>query len=481
MSKLVQGVQVLADEAAAVTEAFEWWNMRPVEPHMEVGKTKECNPKNSLDNQGHVLFSINNNVKNFIYLPSIRLEGDFSVVKADTGLMITDLDDISIINNTADSLFEQVECQINGKEVMDLSASLYPYKAYFENLLSYSQATKDTHLKTVLWQEDYAGTEETIAASQVKKFSFASSDSVEVKIAKLLDFINEVAISDPKKNGYMIRQKWIHNGPVHFITPLHVDLFNIGKFLPPGCNLDVSLAQNKSDFILLGEASKSNVYKIQINNLKMTYRDIKCHEDIIGTQLEMFRTHKMGAVDFNQATVRSYSIDDTRTHYDFLLADGPLPKKIFMGFVKHSASSSCINANPFYFQHCNINNLVWKINGENYPPQSHRPDFSNNNNAKYYNEYRALNDCIGIGFDNRSNGISPEDFKNGNCIFTYDNDPDSCNNYHIHQPVMGSCRVSFDFHIRPSVAMTAIVYMAYDKVFAIDEQKQNPVIKHKTL
>ena len=53
---------------------------------------------------------------------------------------------VSVVNNIFNSLWSSINIRLNGTEITDPSSRWYSYKSYFENLLSYSSATKENIL-----------------------------------------------------------------------------------------------------------------------------------------------------------------------------------------------------------------------------------------------------------------------------------------------------------------------------------------------
>lgn len=53
---------------------------------------------------------------------------------------------MSVVNNIFNSLWSSINIRLNGTEITDPSSRWYSYKSYFENLLSYSSATKENIL-----------------------------------------------------------------------------------------------------------------------------------------------------------------------------------------------------------------------------------------------------------------------------------------------------------------------------------------------
>ena len=98
-----------------------------------------------------------------------------------------DNEDVSIANFAPACLFRQIEIYFNSCQVADLSSPSYPWKHHIENLLSYSDACKNTFLRAEM---------------------FNKQDS--------------------------IRKSWISNSKsCNFSLKPNIDIFNSEKFLPP--------------------------------------------------------------------------------------------------------------------------------------------------------------------------------------------------------------------------------------------------------
>ena len=71
----------------------------------------------------------------------------------------SDLDadtDVGPVNLLMHSLFSDVSVSLNEKLVSP-PTSMYPYRAYIENLLNYEPAAKESHLTGVMWYKDTPG------------------------------------------------------------------------------------------------------------------------------------------------------------------------------------------------------------------------------------------------------------------------------------------------------------------------------------
>ena len=75
--------------------------------------------------------------------------------------------------------------------------------------------------------------------------------------------------------------------------------------------------------------------------------------------------------------------------------DGNLPEQVLVGFVCAESFSGTLSTNPYIFENIKCNYFAFKVNGENYPATAYQPDFETKS-TKYYREYQALLDTIGV-------------------------------------------------------------------------------------
>ena len=125
------------------------------------GKTIEHHMVTALNENNTVFeFVIPSEGQDYTYLPLTRLEGEIQIRRADGTAVVAD-DMVAPINLLSSSLFKQVECELNGVQVADLTSPCYPYKAFIETHCTYGADAKKTHLRAALYHADSTGREET--------------------------------------------------------------------------------------------------------------------------------------------------------------------------------------------------------------------------------------------------------------------------------------------------------------------------------
>ena len=119
----------------------------PIEVEHSIGKAYDLSyrPIASTDGKGPFTFEIPQDPHKFIAAETIRLIGHMRIRKVETDGTVKNIssnDSVSCVNNIFQSLWSQIDVYINGTSITDPSEKWYAYKAYLENLLSYSTASK---------------------------------------------------------------------------------------------------------------------------------------------------------------------------------------------------------------------------------------------------------------------------------------------------------------------------------------------------
>jgi len=142
---------------------------------------------------------------------TLRLSGRVKVVKSSgAGDLDGATDQVSVVNNFFHSLFRSVNIKLNGTELSDPGNNSYPYKSYFEVLLSYSKPTKTGRLQANCFYKDTA-----------EKFDSMTTGSGSSKV-------------ESSNEGFKKRRELIKSSQwLYFSINLHSDLTTLRRFIPP--------------------------------------------------------------------------------------------------------------------------------------------------------------------------------------------------------------------------------------------------------
>ena len=397
------------------------------------GRTIEHHMITALNENNNVFeFVIPSEGHDYTYLPLTRLEGEIEITKSN-GNAITNADLVAPVNLISSALFRQVECDINGFQVADLTSPTYHYKAYLETLITYGIDAKNTHLQAALYEPDTNGSEEVFTA----------------------------ACESFKK-----RRDWIvaHGNKLYFSTPIYIDFFQSHRFLVPGPTIKLKFLKNEDKFCLM---SATNDWKVKVKGLTISTRKLKIHNDITQKHSEII-LRQPAIYPIKQSKIKTYVINAGITAKTLSgVFRGKLPIKAVFGFVKSDAFNGSFATNPYLFQHFEVSYVGFLINGSPYPSRVLQPDFTS---GKCVREYRHFLDNVGISHENESNCISLERYKKNSTLFAYDFSGDLCNGYHKHPTESGFVDIELHFKTALTDNITVVLYATYDEIVEIDGQ-----------
>jgi hypothetical protein len=426
------------DSTELTSHGLDSFSVPPVDTVLKDGKSVYYYPVTSLTDSGPYEFQITKDPEHFIHLPMTRLEGELEI-KTSAGAAVPEADKITVVNLFTQSIFKQVECELNGTEVCDLSTPTYAYKSFIETHLTYGQSAKDTHLYCSMYHKDTPG--------------------------------KETDLGDDNAGG-AARTKRIKNKKINFSQIIHSDFFQCHKYLVPNTDIKLKFIRNDDSFSIIGEAGKS--YKIKVNKLRLLVRKIKIDPGYQQT-LESQLATTPALYNLTQSKIKTFNIPTSTTSLDIPnIIQGNIPRSVHIGFVTSDAFNGVITENPFTFGNHSINNFNIKINGIPVCPTAFQPDFTVDGGA--IREYRWFLDNCGIQHENETNGITYDDFTNNSAFWNFDLTPDLCNSFHLHETKSGSMDVSISFKTALASPLYMIVYACYNSAIAIDSDRNVRVI-----
>ena len=125
--------------------------------------------------------------------------------------------------------------------------------------------------------------------------------------------------------------------------------------------------------------------------------------------------------------------------------------------------------NPFNFQHFGMNSIQLKVGGQLIPAEPLEADFATN---KYKEMYFNLFSQMDNMFDDRGNGITFEDFKNGFCISVFDLTADMEDGEHMELKKRGTVDLKIKFKNPTANAISVICAAEYENVVSITGKEQ---------
>lgn len=429
---------LINDETELTSHGLDVFTVPPVENILKDGKTVYYYPINSVDSKGPFEFVIPKDPDTYTYLPYTRLEGQITLTKADnTALAVAD--NVNIVNLFPQSLFKQVECEINGTQVCDLSTPTYAWKSFIETHLTYGNSAKDHQLFTSLYKKDTIEKEESFTANTNAK----------------------------TRTSYLIGKTFF------FSNVIHSDFFHCQRYLIPNTELKVKFIRNDDSFSLLSEEDAAAT-KLTLSNLKLSVRKITVDPLYKAAQEKKLETHP-AIYPLTQSKIKTFQIPTGTSSIEIpSIIQGNLPRSVIIGFVNSKAFNSKCNGNPFFFQNFGINSFNLKRNGSPIVPTPFQPDWASGN---YMREYRWFLDNCGIAHENDGNDISFKEFGTNSTFWCFDLTPDLCNSFHLHETKQGNLDVNIGFKSALEGAIHMIVYASFNSAIAIDVDRNVKLIE----
>ena len=114
-------------------------------------------PLSAVDMNSPIIFMLTTSTDEYLKLDTLQLFWQFQIhlEKDDKTKAITrdDWKNVEICNYTQHAMIKQIDIDINGKQIFNLPQN-YPYRAYIEALLGYTDDAKKSHLSSSLWMTD---------------------------------------------------------------------------------------------------------------------------------------------------------------------------------------------------------------------------------------------------------------------------------------------------------------------------------------
>ena len=166
------------------------------------------------------------------------------VTKADG----TDLDQgekVGIVNNFLHSLFKQVDVFLKEKQVTQATGT-YAYRAYWETLLNYGPAAKESQLTAALFYKDTAGKMDTADPTLE-----AGNDNTNQGLRKRYEFSHE-------------------SGIIEMAGLLFCDVFRSERLLLSFVDLKIILNRNVNEFCLMASEGGAD-YRVKLTEAYLKY------------------------------------------------------------------------------------------------------------------------------------------------------------------------------------------------------------------
>lgn len=402
-------------------------------------------PLNFTSKQGPWQYHCPPDHKNFIDLSTLTWCGKIKVVNSANALTpVIDAStkeiNCSVVNNFIHSTISKITYQINDFSMGDSLGKSYSYRAYIDNLLSFSPDAKDQSLKYHGFVKDVAN-----------KFD---------DVAKKRDENNN--------NGFKERAElFCTNNYFHFSVKLRIDLANIEQLLQPGVQLRFELERNNDPFVLMSDVGNSTSYQFDIKDTSIQFDKLVPTESY-SNHFETNVSKSPLIYNYDKSNIYTFNwpanINDLSIHQ--LFHSDKLPSYLVFGMVEDQSFIGDVSKNPFNFKNFDVCEFYLLVNGKSFPTQPVKLDFASMDyHHVYVNEFL---DKLKLKNSNESIGLSSDDWKGGSFFWIVDLNVDKCSNFHEHKVLPGT--INFKMVTKTALSQTTrlIVYSSSRERFSIN-------------
>lgn len=444
MSKLIDRVSVPSTK----TE-LDLFQVPPTQVAVEQSRWKEVHLQNPCTNEGPYTFHISPDPQ-MIHLAKNYLFMQFRVVRGNNAALVVpvpvpvvgEADRVGPINLLAKTFFRQIKLYLNGTEVFD-SGTNYAYRAFLETELNYGTDAKASQLKAALYYKDEPH-----------------------------DHLN-----DDNNIGWRKRRDVFQNGGwVQLMAPIHCDLFMQDRYLVNNVDLRLVLYRNTDPFCLTTFVNADRDYKIEVNAMRWYVKGVEVIRSV-GLSLEKTMRQFTAKYPVRRVEIKNvHASAGRRETPENAIFNGQVPRRLIIGCVAAAAYHGTYGTSPFNFQNFNINEISVTAAGDTYPTKPLSLDFAHD---LYARGFLQLFEGLGIGCEDKGNGIDMLSFKSGCCLFPFDLSPDEDDGSHWDLVRDGATSVDIKFaDALPAGGVEVIVYAEFDNLISLDYNR-NPYTDYK--
>ena len=439
----IGGLSIGKDEIAS--SKFDLYAPIEIENSIRKSHSLSFRPISSVGSSGPFSFDIPADPDKYTDAETFRLHGRMRIKKKASNGTLSNLpgsEKVSTVNNIFDSLWSSISKELNGTEISDPSSRWYAYKAYIENLLSYSTSTKDTILPSKGYIQD--------TADEFDSLDNASSADVS------------------NNDGYKLRKAMFAESEwVYFCNNIHVDLTTLRKVIPPNVKITMSLQRNSDEFCLLSPKDAST-FAIELDDLKITLNRYEASRAIENNHANSLKAGKKPVLPMDRSILKTYTKQtgtSDLSHYN-IISGRQLPEQVFVAIVDENAHRGDIKKNPFNFKDFGLKEASLVVNGVHEPSELYKLDKTSGDMVDMYTSF--LENTGISATEDREFGISMEDYYGGCFILAWDRTPDKCNRFHTHEMDSGSIDINLKTKIPLPNTVTVIIYATYSSTILID-------------
>ena len=303
-------------------------------------------------------------------------------------------DKVALANLPLYSIFSQVQLIMNGTEVNPGVGSLFPYKNYMETLMEMTTEEKESKGLLRGYIEDNVG---------------------------VVHVADPDPSSGPSNAGLTSRWRWTKDGQsVTFTGPLGLDEFDqIDRYLLNGVNLQLTFYHSRDNFRLMAR-DESNAYELKLEDMYISATMVRVRPEVLLEHSRLLSEKQDGLYAYPRTIMRQHIIPaNVSNHTVCDVLEDRVPCQLVVGMVSGESFNGSFTANPFYFQHFNVETIGFSVSGTTTLDRPMQMDFSSTNVTEPYAAFLS-------GVPHGHSSITPEKYAKGNSLFCFSMEPHLC-------------------------------------------------------
>ena len=379
-------------------------------------------------NASNIRFSLKAQADYWIKWGSIKLHTEARITTQDPGSSVwknLDVDDrVIFANNSIHSAFRDIKVELN-KNAVDGGNGLYPLLAYVNNTLQYGVTSKTTHMLT----QGFHTPTDLMQATFNKGADHSKISYKEelVEWTKEEHETNKTLIEETKTS------KW-----VTFESPLKIPLFNQGKHLPPGFQIDLEFFRSDPRFslVVFNRKTSGSKFRIEFRNMKLVVPYVRARRSLL-TQIERQRQQgKEILYQYNDLDCKRHTIPANTPSWRFPNPfQGRQPKLALAAFVPITQFLT-EEKRPLVFSNQNLKTVELEVGG--------RKIGGRELNCQDITEaYSRFNEALNLFDSNEDCGIDINQFKKYTFFAAFD-----CTSNDHPEDLQTATRMEYDIEVK---------------------------------
>ena len=428
------------DSCECLKTELDIFSIPPTQTSMQHGFWNTSYPAPGLTDKGPIEFNFVGDGDYYLDISNTYLYLKVCITKAD-GTNLGVGDHAGPINNWMHSLFEEVIVQM-GDVIISYPSNCYPYRAYFETLLSVGKECKESQLSMVLWNKDTAGHMDDRTCATTGEHA-----GTNMGLRKRGKF---TAVSEE----------------VELVGRLHTDLTSQDRFLPNNLPIKIKLMRSKDIFSLMSPAGLA--VKVNVKEAVLYYRQVELNKSV---QVGLDNALQMGTAKYPITRVQckyfSNPVGMTTINHENLFR-GQMPTRVIVGLVNSTAFNGSLAENPFNFQHFNLSAISLHIGGMPTPIKPMRPTYPHQNLQSYMSVFTGT----GKWKKDEGCGFTRSEHANGYCLYAWDLTADLSQGNNFELLKNTTMRLELTFATPLPTTVNAIIYAEFQNMLMVDNARQ---------